>query len=936
MKADRRGPFSRIRWFCADGQKLPPKAFACVPHGGGVQHGELNTQARTLRDNGYFVANILAGMDPERFLEHENAPERLKQILIEQFLIRTDDGWIMRRAHFYQGALQEEDERKAARQLLLRLLQEPIWLGRNYIVLRTGARFLGHGDDSHTIMEIRQRAADLSERDPAFSDIRSKIHVQPGAADIERVSIYSRNLSDPELSKEYMELARLMEQVYSPLTLTTQLRRLATQSTRHPLLSKVISQSIARLDSSEDTQQRFTETAKLLAKLRDMLSGPYDPELRLALIDTTLTLEAAHFSAATDLAKLLPLANRQKRIQWLRACLDATYGTGLLSKREHLALMEGLSRLTGQDIQLETYKRELDYLALAPAWANRQLEFHFHDPVQRLSTIEPLASMFTQDILRGSPLFFYSEVLDGLLRDANRLVGVHKTLFDTEVGTGIRALNPGIAEGVLQIGTTLQEKDFSPDGIYLLPETTSRLPPVAGIITAGEGNLLSHVQLLARNLGIPNVVVDNSLVPSLKKAAGNKVVLAVSPAGSVELRDAPRTKRPAGTLAQPADKIIQPDLDKLDLRSRGLIRLSELRARDSGRVVGPKAAKLGELFHHYPESVADGLAIPFGVFRALLDKPYRNTGMSMFDWMRAGYRQLEKLPAGSAEKTAASEALRQRIHDWILHAEPDPAFRTRLREAMAMTFGIDTTYGVFVRSDTNIEDLPGFSGAGLNLTVPNVVGFEHVLAAVSRVWASPFSHRAFAWRQGRMSQPEHVYPAVLLMRTVPADKSGVMVTRDVDSGNPDWLSVAVNEGVGGVVDGQAAESLRINLHTGKVRLMAQATTPWRRTVNPQGGIEKIPASGADRVLTSPEIQQLLELARGLPQRFPPITDAQGQPTAADIEFGFIDGKLTLFQIRPFLESRAAHSSEYLRAMDADLNKHDKIRVDLTTRPEVAS
>ncbi len=48
------------------------------------------------------------------------------------------------------------------------------------------------------------------------------------------------------------------------------------------------------------------------------------------------------------------------------------------------------------------------------------------------------------------------------------------------------------------------------------------------------------------------------------------------------------------------------------------------------------------------------------------------------------------------------------------------------------------------------------------------------------------------------------------MRTVPAEVSGVMVTQDVDSGDAGVLSVAVNEGVGGAVDGQAAESVRID------------------------------------------------------------------------------------------------------------------------------
>ena len=36
-------------------------------------------------------------------------------------LIADDDGWIFRKARYYRGAVQEEDERKAARELLVAL-----------------------------------------------------------------------------------------------------------------------------------------------------------------------------------------------------------------------------------------------------------------------------------------------------------------------------------------------------------------------------------------------------------------------------------------------------------------------------------------------------------------------------------------------------------------------------------------------------------------------------------------------------------------------------------------------------------------------------------------------------------------------------------------------------------------------------------------------
>ena len=363
-----------------------------------------------------------------------------------------------------------------------------------------------------------------------------------------------------------------------------------------------------------------------------------------------------------------------------------------------------------------------------------------------------------------------------------------------------------------------------------------------------------------------------------------------------------------------------------------MLGLSELRASDSGRVVGPKAAKLGELKHHYPEAVADGVAIPFGIFRAMLDQPMAGEDKSVFDWMRGEYRRLERLPPGSEAREQETEAFRQRLADWVRQADPGDEFRAKLREKLTAVLGRDGSYGVFVRSDTNVEDLPGFTGAGLNLTVPNVVGVDNTIGAVSDVWASPFSRRAFAWRQAHMDQPEHVYPAVLLLESVPSEKSGVLVTQDIDTGDRGWLSVAVQEGVGGAVDGEAAESLRIDTKNADVRLLAEATAPNRRVLSASGGVADLPVSDAEQVLTKDEVRQLVKLAKELPERFPPIQDAEGKPAPADIEFGFVEGKLRLYQLRPFLESRQARRSQYLQSLDSKLGRLRDRPVDLAAIP----
>ena len=114
MKENPRGPFQRLRWFCADGTVLPPKAYACAEHGGGRQHGEWSADALALHAAGYPVANVLAALTPEDFDDSEAADAHFRMLLLEQFLYRIDDGWILRRARYYRGAFQVEQEEQSA------------------------------------------------------------------------------------------------------------------------------------------------------------------------------------------------------------------------------------------------------------------------------------------------------------------------------------------------------------------------------------------------------------------------------------------------------------------------------------------------------------------------------------------------------------------------------------------------------------------------------------------------------------------------------------------------------------------------------------------------------------------------------------------------------------------------------------------------------
>lgn len=933
MKQAPRGPFARLRWFCNDGTVHPPVPYACGEHGGGVQHGEWSERVKRLRAHGYFVGNVLADIDAAEFFKRPDAETVLKQILLEQFLIDADDGWIFRRARYYRGALQVEDEEAHGRGLLLALVRQPDWRTARFAVLREAVRLIPHGRAGAPVTEMRQLSRAIAEKDPGFESLRAKLHVRPEPGDAAGMRDYARLPGRRALAADYERLARLIDEVYRPRDLAAALQRSATK-VADPELVRTLRELASRLAEPQDLHSRHETVARLLALLRNRLAEAGDAGAMLEWLELSLDAEGECLRLGGEFTERQAEYTRRQRLAWVQSGITVLYGMGLVDSRQRQALQESLDGLPKGQPELIGFRTELDYLARMADWADRSLGFHFGIEIEHLARLEPLVRNYRHDRLRGSPLLFTVAVLDSLQLDANRQLDVHHVILGEVQAGGVRGLNPGLARGTLHLARPGERvKAFERKGIYVLEEAMADLPPVAGIVTAGPANPLSHVQLLARNLGIPNAAIDDRLISRLAAAEGRRVVLAVSPMGVVRLaEEGPEWDAvPAGKETR-EELLIRPDLARLDLMLREILPLVRLRSADAGRIAGPKAANLGELKRHFPEAVPDGVVIPFGVFRELLDRPLEPGGETVFRWLRGEYAALARIDDPRQREAVAGRFLR-RLREWIETAELGDDFRQRLRAEMTRAFGPGEDYGVFVRSDTNIEDLPGFTGAGLNLTVPNVVGFEQVLEAIRRVWASPFGERAYRWRQAQMEQPEHVYPSVLLMRSVPAEKSGVMVTADVATGRRGFLTVAANEGVGGAVEGQAAEELLVELKSGRVRLLAPAAEPQRRVLPASGGVASAPASGGEAVLTPEEIGRLVRLAGELPERFPALVDAEGRPAPADIEYGFLEGRLALFQIRPFLESPRARRSEYLNRLDRELRRAPSRRVDLEGIPE---
>jgi hypothetical protein len=887
-----RGPYSRIRWFCADGSVLPPTAFACKEHGGGRQHGEYSAERQRLAELGWSVGTIFAALDAADLTDAASRRYRLRELPLERYLMDVDDGWVLRRARSYRGRAQAEGEDDAGRLLLLALYGDTNWLQSDFMLARESSRVIPHtGIADDVARDVRRQAVELAEATPSFEALRAEIHSAPRRDTATRVRAWAaRQSADTELAAN--ELAVMLDSLYGDAGRSARLERHASALTRsaagRPLAEK-LTEALTL-----DLRTRLATLSEVLSNARSTSVAPTtSASLRLTLFDLINELEAEVGITSSDILADSELSRREL-FNVAVALMDASYGAGFLSERERIAVVEGLKATAGTaDLSVTEYDTLVTALRRVPQWAAGAVRFAFAEPITRYAALDARAAQFSDDILRGSPLLPLGDVTRRLARDAAKLTGVGQNI-NGESGLAAFGLNPGIARGTLKIINTERHgaiDEIRRADIAVIPETTPELPPVAGIVTMGEGNPLSHVQLLARNFGIPNIAIGPNMLRLIEPLAGQQVLAAVDSTGSLALLPESSVPDELLELLTPANQRgAQLRVPTPELQHREPILLDSLRAGLSGRVVGPKAANLGELAYLFPGRVAPALALPFGVFNDHLSRGE--------DSPRARLTAAYAAHAGGTLNDAELDVRLADIRRAIAATLVTPEFRAVLSSAMAEEFGEPGTYGVFVRSDTNVEDLPEFTGAGLSETLPNIVGSDAIFAAIPRVWASVLSARAIAWRSSLLVNPSEVYASVLIMQSVPSEKSGVMVTTNV-AGKAPGVTVSTAWGVGGGVGGEATETI-VLLANGSETLISEAKAPYGRRLNPAGGLDLVPvADGA--VLTPGDKAALRELSAAVIEKYTPALDAEGNPRPWDIEFGFVDGELTLFQIRPLVE-----------------------------------
>lgn len=442
------------------------------------------------------------------------------------------------------------------------------------------------------------------------------------------------------------------------------------------------------------------------------------------------------------------------------------------------------------------------------------------------------------------------------------------------------ALNTGKAIGRLHIIDKLDDSvEIGDNEIIVLKELPLTLPPVRGVIVAKPSSPLSHINILAKGWNIPNVYIKNA--DKLFRDLDTYWIKLDANLTDYSFDKVTRTDE----LPKPPDELIPPS----DLKTTRLGPLGSMRKADSIKY-GSKSANLGEmLFRKIPGIIVpDGFTVPFYWY----DKFMKDNGLDkvILDLMDENdFVHNPKIRRKKLEDFRA--AIQNGKFDDDLRASVLNQWKTQLGGKP-----------VFVRSSSNSEDLPNFSGAGLYSSVPNVIEDEKLIEAVKKVWGSLWKFEAYEARVRNYVSQTDVYMSALIQTGVDMEKGGVMITKDpFDDRNLNSVYISAVCGHNSKVVDNAGipEQILFNPKSNSVIVMTLSQQENSLAFDENGDLKETAdkcAGAKKRVLT--DLQ-----ARALATAAIKIRTAFGGKNQQDIEWGILNNKLYVVQSRPYIDKK---------------------------------
>ncbi len=467
--------------------------------------------------------------------------------------------------------------------------------------------------------------------------------------------------------------------------------------------------------------------------------------------------------------------------------------------------------------------------------------------------------------------------------DVSANIGIDRILQDElNRNQAYLALNTGTAIGRVHIIDKLDDTvEIGDNEILILKELPLNLPPVRGIIIAKPSSPLSHVNILAKGWNIPNVYIKDadklfrSYDTFVMKLNANLTDYSFDRASQDDIKE----------------KFVSPDqqIPPADLKTTKLAGLREMRKADSIKY-GAKSANLGEMLNKKLTgiTVPDGFSVPFHWY----DKFMKENG---FD------KIIEDLMDNN-DFVHNPKFRRQKLEEFrglIQKGKFDDGLKTALIDKWKTQLGGKP---VFVRSSSNSEDLPNFSGAGLYSSVPNVIAEDKLVEAVKKVWASLWKFEAYEARVRNYVSQSDVYMSALVQIGVDMERGGVMITKDPfddRSKNSVYISAVCGHNSKVVDNTGIPEQILFNPKSNSVVVMTLSQQENALAFDANGDLKVTVdkcAGAKKRVLTDLQARALAKAAIN-------IRTAFGGKKEQDIEWGILNGKIYIVQARPYIDKK---------------------------------
>lgn len=441
------------------------------------------------------------------------------------------------------------------------------------------------------------------------------------------------------------------------------------------------------------------------------------------------------------------------------------------------------------------------------------------------------------------------------------------------------ALNTGKAVGRIHIIDKMDDTvEIGDNEILVLKELPQSLPPVRGVIVAKPSSPLSHINILAKGWNIPNIYIKDA--DKLFREYNTFVYRLDATMTDYKLERA-SADEVKSDFASPGQQI-----PPVNLTATKLAGLREMRKKDSV-VYGSKAANQGEIIRARVPGIIipDGFSIPFHWYAKFM-KDNELDGQ-IADWQN------------DLDFVHNPRVRRQKLEEFrntIQKGKFDDALRSEVIQKWRTQLGGKP---VFVRSSSNSEDLPNFSGAGLYSSVANVREADKLIEAVKKVWGSLWKFEAYEARVRNYVSQKDVYMSALVQLGVDMQKGGVMITRDpFDDQSKDSVYISAVCGHNSKVVDNAGlpEQILFNPRSNSVIVMTLSQQESALAFDENGDLKETADKCANvrkRVLSDLQARTLAKTAIRIRGVF--------GKTPQDIEWGIMNGRIYIVQSRPYID-----------------------------------